>query len=199
MRVDEVIQKLAGTYLKDGRWSAPAQVIDYDIPSRTCTVQTVGDNAEIEIAGVLLMPEVEDGLVVFPSKGSTVYIALSTRNDVFIEMFSKIDILQLSIPDGSGNWTKIYADKTGLYMQAPNGLIRFNDGSKGGIPINQTILNNLNKLINYFGHLLAETDTALQAASTASYVAGALQSSMAPFAGDLSMADMQNLKVKHGV
>lgn len=158
---EEWAQKLAGTYLKDKRISVPATINSVDTDSLTCEVTTIGDDAAVTIPGVLLSAEVSDGFVVIPSVNSTVYIALTTRNQVFVEMYSDLDAVFISIPTGTPNtWTKVLINNNPNLFGGVTG-IRFNDGSYGGLVIGGGSGNNLISQLNTLNQQLQAIITIL--------------------------------------
>lgn len=98
-RIEVAIQKLAGTYLKDIIQIFACKVESVDVSERTCECTPIGSDSKTKLPGVLLCAENDNGLVVTPSIGSTVIVALSTRNTAFILMYSSIDKVQFM--DGS--------------------------------------------------------------------------------------------------
>ena len=88
------VQKLAGTYLRDIISIYPCEVISVDKGNRQCDCTPIGSDSITDLPGVLLCAENNNGLVVFPKVGSTVIVALSTRNYAFVLMYSDIDSVQ---------------------------------------------------------------------------------------------------------
>lgn len=95
----KVIQRLAGTYLKDIISIYPCTVDSVDSDNRVCDCTPIGGEADTQLPGVQLCAENNNGLVVFPTVGSTVIVALSTRNTAFILLYSDVDKVQFM--DGS--------------------------------------------------------------------------------------------------
>jgi len=88
------VQKLAGTYLKDIISIYPCEVVSVDKGNRQCDCTPIGSDSITDLPGVLLCAENNNGLVVFPKVGSTVIVALSTRNYAFVLMYSDLDSVQ---------------------------------------------------------------------------------------------------------
>lgn len=104
--VRESVQKLAGTYLKDIIQIFLCTVDSVDEPNRQCDCTPIGSDSTTSLPGVLLCAENNNGLVVFPHVGSTVIVALSTRNTAFVLMYSDVDKVQFM--DGSfGGMVKV--------------------------------------------------------------------------------------------
>ena len=97
--IETAIQKLAGTYLKDLVSIILCTVASVDKPNRQCDCTPIGGDATTDLPGVLLCAENNNGLVVLPVVGSTVIVALSTRNTAFVLMYSDVDSIQFM--DGS--------------------------------------------------------------------------------------------------
>ena len=93
-QIEISIQKLAGTYLKDLISIQACTVDSVDLPNRTCNCTPIGGDATTAMPDVQLCAENNNGLVVSPKVGSTVIVALSTRNNTFVLMFSDIDSMQ---------------------------------------------------------------------------------------------------------
>lgn len=98
-QIEESIQKLAGTYLKDIVQIFLCTVDSVDQGNRQCDCTPIGSDSTTSLPGVLLCAENNNGLVVFPLVGSTVIVALSTRNTAFVLMYS--DITKVQFMDGS--------------------------------------------------------------------------------------------------
>lgn len=103
--MQDSIQKLAGTYLKDVVSILVCDVDSVDKDNRTCDCTPVGGDASTKVPSVQLCAENDDGFIVFPKVGSTVIVGLSTRNTAFVIMYSGVDSVQFM--DGSlGGLTK---------------------------------------------------------------------------------------------
>ncbi len=98
--LEVMVQKLAGTYLRDVVSIQLCNVVSVDKENMICDCTPIGGNADTDIPSVQLGAEAVNGLVVFPSVGSTVLVATSTRNNFFILMYSQID----SIIYGDGSY-----------------------------------------------------------------------------------------------
>jgi hypothetical protein len=98
-QAEELVQKLAGTYLKDLVSIVICEVDSVDKKERTCDCTPVNGNADTSIPSVRLCAENNDGFLVFPKVGSTVIVAFSTYNSAFVLMYSDVDSVQFM--DGS--------------------------------------------------------------------------------------------------
>ena len=92
--IQDSIQKLAGTYLKDIVSVQSCTVDSVDKDNRVCDCTPIGGEADTNIPGVQLCAENNNGLVVFPKVGSTVIVAQSVRNNTFVLMFSDVESIQ---------------------------------------------------------------------------------------------------------
>jgi len=121
-----MIQKHAGTYLRDIVGVVVCTVNTVNSANRTCTCTSVSGNAQVTYLNVQLMAGSNNGFVVIPAVGSTVIIAASKRNNPFVLMYSAISEVSISIASSQqgGNPTT-YDFKSGLQQ--------FNDGSYGGL------------------------------------------------------------------
>lgn len=136
-QLQEAVQKLAGTQLRDEMYMIQCVVDSVDIAARTCSCTSVGGHATVEFADVRLMAEVDDGFFRVPTIGSVVFVTYSKRNDPIISLFSSVD--QVIIITGNTS------------LSIKDGSVKFNDGSFGGlIKIDELIkkLNNLENLVN---------------------------------------------------
>lgn len=118
----EAIQKLAGVKQSDKVEFIPCSVESVDPSTRTCSCVAIGGDAVIEIPNVLLMADVDDGILLLPTVGSTVFVVYSTYNQPFVCLFSQVD--QIIFTAGS---------------------IKFNDGSFGGLTKTPELRTNLDK------------------------------------------------------
>lgn len=126
MNFQDKIMKLAGTYLKDLIEIMPCTVNSVDQGNRVCDCIPIGGDAATQIPSVQLCAENDNGLLVFPSVGSTVLVGLSTRNTAFVIMYSAIDSVQ------------------------------FMDGSLGGMTKTLTLLQKVNNLENLINDLISK-------------------------------------------
>lgn len=121
----QAIQRVAGTWNKDIVSIIIAQVDSVNESDFTCDVTPIGGDATTSIPSVLLSAESEDGVSYIPEIGSTVIVAMSTRNTAFIIMYSSLS------------------------------KIRFLDGSFDGLVKIQDLVDRLNNLENAFNqHLI---------------------------------------------
>ena len=89
-----MIQKHAGTYLRDLVSVVVCTVDSVDAANRQCNCTPVSGDATSSLPNVQLMATSNDGLVVFPTVGSVVIVGLSTRGNAFVQMYSQVDGLQ---------------------------------------------------------------------------------------------------------
>jgi hypothetical protein len=92
---ETMIQKNAGTYLKDIVSILVCTVDSVDKPNRTCDCTPIGGDATTQVPGVQLCAENDNGFLVYPTVGSTVIVALSKRNVAFVVMWSGVDSIQM--------------------------------------------------------------------------------------------------------
>lgn len=98
----ESIQYLAGTHDNNPIILADANVVAYDIPSRTCTVTLVDGDKPVTRDDVRLMSSVDDGLLILPTVGSTVTIIFNTFTQPIVIGYSGFDIFVLNGGDLGG-------------------------------------------------------------------------------------------------
>jgi hypothetical protein len=126
--IEVAIQKLAGVHKTD------------DLVCMACTVQSVNESAatcdcmgdnDILIPNVKLQAGVCDGLLLLPSVGSTVIIAVSKYNDPFVFMLSDVDKFYIQVGDNSSitvtnDGVQIFTNKT-VDIAAGNNTISMDD------------------------------------------------------------------------
>lgn len=149
--ISESLRKLSGTYLKDVVSFIICNVNSVDKVNRVCDCVAISGNANTLIPSVQLCAENSDGFVVFPAVGSTVIVALSIRNNAYIQFFSEVDEIVMYWDNG----TLAYSFD---FNADGNGLQQFNDGKFGGLikvkdPTDPTVgllkkINNLENLVN---------------------------------------------------
>lgn len=89
--IRDAIAQLAGTYQKDDVYMVACTVTDVNEPTRTCTCTSITGKSNTELQNVQLMAEVDDGMLLIPSIGSTIIVGYSKRNVPYIALFSQID------------------------------------------------------------------------------------------------------------
>lgn len=168
--IKDSIQQLAGTFNKDIVSIVACTVDSVDQDNRTCDCTPISGDAITDIPGVQLMAEVNDGILILPSVGSTVIVGLSTRNTAFVIMYSSVDTITLR-GGQYGGLTKTQELKTQIDKtnEVVNAILNILTGS----PINEP------------GN---GAPSALQAALSAA-LAGKM-------VGDFS--NIENTKIKHG-
>jgi hypothetical protein len=90
-KIKDAVTQLAGTYLNDEVYMVVCTVTAVDVPSRTCTCTTITGAASTDLQGVQLMAEVDDGLLLLPTVGSTVVVSYSKQNVPYVALYSQID------------------------------------------------------------------------------------------------------------
>lgn len=92
-----------------------AIVDSVDEAARTCTVTTISGDEELLIDGVLLQTSVDDGFVIYPKIGSTVFISNSDKMPTFVAMYSEVD----KVVAVQTKWTFNKGDLGGLVKVIP--------------------------------------------------------------------------------
>jgi hypothetical protein len=151
----------------------------------------VDDNGDGGGNDVLLNPVSvnNNGVVLYPADGSDVIVG---------------EI------DGSGNYCLIRASDLekvsvivgGSSITVTDGLIQLNDGSLGGLPVLQKIVDNQNKILNYLTGTLqpaiANAMAAIGAGSAANGATGAATFNSAMAGQTIEWEDMENTKITQG-
>jgi len=179
------VQKLAGTFLKDEITMISCSVESVNVGARTCNCVAIDGEGVTEVINVQLMAEVDDGMLLVPTVGSTVMVAFSKRVLPFVVMFSQLD--QIVMISGSS------------VVTIQDGSIQFNDGSFGGlIKISQLVtkLNNLENDLNKIKQAFTSWTPVPNDGGSALKVASAT------WAGaqlvDTMQSDLENTLVTHG-
>lgn len=138
----EAIRHIAGTHLEDKVYLVAAEVDSVDIPSRTCNVTTISGKESTAIEGVKLMASVDDGVLLIPTIGSTIFVSYSNYNVPFVCQFSSVD--------------KVLFISGSSQVSIVDGKIMLNDGSFGGLVEVGNLVTKLNNLENLLNDLVAK-------------------------------------------
>lgn len=190
--VAESIQILAGTY-----GISPVQVMTCEVTKvtaseRTCTVLPLTDN--LEPFAAQLMADIDDGLLILPTVGSTVKIMLSEIITPTVIQYSAID--EILIVSG-GSAIKVYSSGVELQGVDYGGVMKVTPSVKAW----NDLQNDVNTLKNIFATMasapvvttaVGATDAfyTLFASNIASYVSAPLSIT--------TETQIENPKVKHG-
>lgn len=193
--VAELVQQLAGTY-----GISPVQVMTCEVKSvssseRTCTVLPLTDN--LEPFAAQLMADIDDGLLILPTVGSTVKIMLSEIITPTVIQYSAID--EILIVSG-GAAIKIYS--TGVELQGTDfgGVMKVTPSVKAW--------NDLQNDVNTLKTQLLALTSAIGASGggstplVGSVLAGLFTSNLASYCAATlpitTATQIENTKVKHG-
>lgn len=119
MSIAESIQILAGTYGKFPIQVMVCEVTDVSASERTCTVQPLSDN--LQPFPAQLMADIDDGVLILPTVGSTVKIMLSELITPTVIQFSQVDEILLV---GGGSAVKVYDNGVELQGYEYGGLMK---------------------------------------------------------------------------
>ncbi len=119
MSIAESIQILAGTYGKFPIQVMVCDVTDVSASERTCTVQPLSDN--LQPFPAQLMADIDDGVLILPTVGSTVKIMLSELITPTVIQFSQVDEILLV---GGGSAVKVYDSGVELQGDEYGGLMK---------------------------------------------------------------------------
>lgn len=181
----EAIQKIAGRQLDDPVSVVACEVVSVDLSTRTCDCTTISENSAIDIPNVQMMAEVDDGFLLVPSLGSTVFVLYSTRNAPYIVLFSQIDQVVMIVG--------------GSQVIIKDGLLQMHDGSFGGLIRITDLVAKLNNLENKFNDLTAKYN--LHTHAGVSVGSGTTAPPIPIEAGTLTPTtreDLENTEVTHG-
>jgi hypothetical protein len=184
--ITESIRHLAGTHLRDHVEIVAAIVDSVDIASRTCNVTTITGKQSTAIEGVKLMAIVDDGMLLIPTIGSTIFLTYSTYNVPFVALFSAVD--QVTFIAGSS------------VLSIKDGLITLNDGSLGGLVEVAALVTRLNNAENMVNDLAAKFNghTHILALSAGTGTAAATVTQETTTLTPTQRGDIENTKITHG-
>lgn len=170
--IKELLQKIAKEGLEV--YSVPAKVTEVDEDTRTIDVEPL--NGDPEIFGVNLQadPEQEDGIVLIPTKDSTVLVTFLDNTRAFVSLFSQVDKVLVDIEEYT-----------------------FNGGDNGGLINIEDLVTKLNNVENKVNTLL----TTLKSITVPLAPSGSVP--FAPFFSSVtdltttSKSDLEDDKIKH--
>lgn len=160
-------------------------VISANESERTCDVTTVSDSGELEMKGVSLMAENDDGNLCLPAVGSTVIVSFSDVIAPFVVQWSDIQ-----------KWLMIVGD-SGIEMTSDQ--IKLNDGSYGGLVKVIELTSRLNAVENALIELKAtfnaHTHTGV---TTGGGVSGTTATPLTSTVTNTDRSDIENETIIHG-
>lgn len=182
----ESIRQMTGTHLDDRVHLVAATVDSVNISARTCNVTTISGKESTAMEGAKLMATVDDGVLLIPSVGSTVFISYSNYNVPFVTMYSALDQILLI----SGNSQVSIVDSK----------IMLNDGSYGGLVEIIPLVTKLNNLENLVNDLIQKfnTHTHILALSAGTGTAAATTSTEPTVLTPTVKSNLENTLITHG-
>jgi hypothetical protein len=190
--VAELVQQVAGTY-----GISPVQVMTCEVTAvssgeRTCTVSPLTDN--LEPFSAQLMADIDDGILILPTIGSTVKIMLSEIITPTVIQYSAID--EILIVSG-GAAIKVYSSGVELQGVDYGGMMKVTPSVKAW----NDLQNDVNNLKSIFTTIVA-TPLVTSAVGTPDAFYAAFASNIASYiTAPLSITtetQIENTKVKHG-
>lgn len=182
----EAVQKLSGTQLTDQVSFLACEVLSVNKSTRTCVCKSIDGIRDFEFPNVRLMADVDDGFLLIPEIGSTVFVTYSRRNDPIIVLFSAIKEVLLISGDTSFSLTA-------------DGIV-LNDGSFGGLIKIEKLVEKINNLENLVNDLIAKFNSHTHVL-TLSTGTGTAAPTAAPETNQLSPTqrnELENEQIKHG-
>ena len=191
--VAESIQILAGTY-----GISPVQVMTCEVKSvssseRTCTVLPLTDN--LEPFAAQLMADIQDGLLILPTVGSTVKIMLSEIITPTVIQYSAID--EILIVSG-GAAIKVYDSGVELQGTDFGGLMKVTPSVKAWNDLQNDVNMLKVQLLALSNALTLTGSTPLTGTSMGSALSTALASYWSSLLPITTKPQIENPKVKHG-
>lgn len=184
-KIKEAVQQLAGTSLSDEVYIVVCSVESVNEDTRTCDCVAISGKAGVDIPGVQLMAEVDDGFLLIPAVESTVIVAYSKRNVPYITMFSEI--------------TKVLIITGDTTIEVKDGSIKLNDGTFGGLIKIEELINKINRLENKVNSFIEKynihTHTGVQ---TGGGISGTTPSTETEIQPVTQKSDLENTLITHG-
>ena len=163
-----------------------ASVDSVDLTTRTCNVTTISGRESTAIESVRLMASLDDGVLIVPTIGSTIFVTYSDFNVPFVALFSEVD--QVLFISGSSQ------------LSIVDGKIMLNDGSYGGLVEVTALVTKLNNLENLVNDLITKYNahthilTLSSGSGTAAPTATAEGQTLTP----TQRGDIENTLITHG-
>jgi hypothetical protein len=191
--VAELVQQVAGTY-----GISPVQVMTCEVTAvssseRTCTVSPLTDN--LEPFAAQLMADIDDGILILPTIGSTVKIMLSEIITPTVIQYSAID--EILIVSG-GAAIKIYSSGVELQGVDFGGLMKVTPSVKAWNDLQNDVNTLKTQLLALSTALTSTGSTPLTGASMGSALSTALASYWSSLLSITTETQIENPKVKHG-
>lgn len=191
--VAELVQQLAGTY-----GISPVQVMTCEVTAvssieRTCTVLPLTDN--LESFAAQLMADIDDGLLILPTVGSTVKIMLSEIITPTVIQYSAID--EILIVSG-GAAIKIYSSGVELQGTDFGGVMKVTPSVKAWNDLQNDVNTLKTQLLALSNALTLTGSTPLTGTSMGSALSTALASYWSSLLAITTEPQIENPKVKHG-
>jgi hypothetical protein len=191
--IAESIQILAGTYGKFPIQVMVCEVMSVSDSERTCMVQPLTDN--LQPFPAQLMADIDDGVLILPTKGSTVKIMLSELITPTVIQFSQVDEILLV---GGGSAIKVYSSAVELQGSEYGGLMKVTPSVKAWNDL-QNDVNTLKAQLLALSSALSLTGTTpLTGASMGTALSTALASYWSSLLAITIETQIENPKVKHG-
>ena len=194
--IKEAVQRLAGTFLKDGLSIIQATVTDVDTTKYTCTCSPISGDSTTTFTNVNLSANNNKGFIPLPALQSTVLVAVSIKNNppylIGWDLLQGLICIVQNTNDGSISQ---------LIIQ--NGIVQINDGSYGGlIQIDQLVtkINNIENLLNEFiGTYNTHTHLYAPGPGTPAPTDAPVSTESNTIAPTTQRSDLENTKVTHGI
>ena len=174
------IQELAGVKGADKVHLISATVLSVDETKRTCVVNAISGIGEQKIESVLLMTAIDDGMLLVPAIGSTVFVSYSTFNQPFVCLFSELQKVVFIVGENT--------------LQLTSDGIMYNGGSLGGLVKVIDLTTKLNNLENKVNSLITAYNSHIHPASS-----GTTSPTTTQVTGTLiptQQNDIENIKIK---
>lgn len=180
----EALRQITGTQFLTPCFMFDAEVISVDKAARTCTVKTIGGNDPIQLEGVRLMAEVDDGFLIIPADKSRIIVTYNKNIVPFISQFSEVKEIIWTVGEST--------------LDVVDGEFNFNGGDNFGfVKVKELTdkLNTLEKDINTLKNIFSGWSP------VPSDGGAALKAAAVAWSGQLLTetvkTDIENEKIKH--
>lgn len=206
----DLLRQLFNRRLKEAATTVRyAEVAAVDESARTCSVKIDGLTYEHILLYSVEKPDLK-GFVFIPAVGSKVLVSRVGEGRYFVEMFSVIDKILLTVGEKmtaaldaetlSYKNDKVNLTITGTKVELTADEIVFNGGGLGGLVQIKELKSNLNSLKTFVEAMHTAVPTAIAGVGAALAANGALgkQAYDGAMAGkSITISNMENPKVKH--
>jgi len=141
--IKTAVQKLAGTYGMTVVELLTCTVTSADEASRTCIVTPV--NSNLAAFPAMLMPDIDDGVLMIPSAGSTVHVIYSPQNAPLVVQYTQVDKILFITGDTEISMTNgtVQVSQADAVLTLTGSKLNFKNNSQNLTTVLQNILSHV--------------------------------------------------------